>query len=287
MKYVKLASAVLTLALLGVADCAGPDIRSGGGAGFGGHPDGRAHSPVPDQAVQAVPQATPAQGSAPAQTKAAPTAPEKPSRGLGAAAIRGFVEYRGTCSRAPQRHFHNTTIMHSNNGERILLSPIMVAQVVSAWRKSMPDLQFTIEDAIIQGTKLFCGFPSPAHIRNRCFPIQRIRPVSRGPEKSTAPGFHLFGERRKDCRALESYNEPRMRATMGSSLVHAGRAKAVGAATSAGTGPSASAKRQTVAGKPSGALLTIPGGGPQPFPFGASPLVLVAMALKGLVPQFQ
>jgi predicted ester cyclase len=217
MKYVKLASAVLTLALLGMATARAQTSGTAGAPDSAATQAARAQS-VPDQAVQAVPQATPAQGSAPAQAKPAPTAPENHPVDW---APRQYVDLWNTGEFAPEHLnaiFNNTTIMHSNNGERILLSPIMVAQVVSAWRKSMPDLQFTIEDAIIQVDKVVLRVSFTGTYTKSLFPNTEDPASFARPRKIHSTGIFIFSVKDGKIGELwESYNEPRMRATMGSS----------------------------------------------------------------------
>ena len=50
--------------------------------------------------------------------------------------------------------FNNSVVMHVNQGARIFLDPVNVARTVTAWRASMPDLHFTIEDTIVEGDKV-------------------------------------------------------------------------------------------------------------------------------------
>jgi predicted ester cyclase len=211
---VKLASAIVTLALLGFA-AAGAQTPATAPAD--GSTSGQAANAAPAQAASAP--AAPAQTGTKAAPGQAATAPVENHPVDWAP--RQYIDLWNTGEIAPDHQnaiFNNTTIMYSNNGERILLTPIMVAQVVSAWRKSMPDLKFTIEDAIIQGDKVVLRVSFIGTYTKSLFPNTEDPASFPRPRKIHSTGIFIFTVKNEKIQELwESYNEPRMRAAMGSS----------------------------------------------------------------------
>jgi len=60
-------------------------------------------------------------------------------------------------------------IMH-NHGGRAHVGPAMLQRVISAWRKSMPDLTFTIDDTVVQGDKVVMRVTLRGTYKERLFP---------------------------------------------------------------------------------------------------------------------
>lgn len=60
-------------------------------------------------------------------------------------------------------------IMH-NHGGRAHVGPAMLQRVISAWRKSMPDLTFTIDDTVVQGDKVVMRVTLKGTYKERLFP---------------------------------------------------------------------------------------------------------------------
>jgi steroid delta-isomerase-like uncharacterized protein len=60
-------------------------------------------------------------------------------------------------------------IMH-NHGGRVLVGPDMLARVVANWRRSMPDLTFTIDDTVVQEDKVVLRVTLKGTYKERLFP---------------------------------------------------------------------------------------------------------------------
>ena len=60
-------------------------------------------------------------------------------------------------------------IMH-NHGGRVLVGPDMLARVVANWRRSMPDLTFTIDDTVVQVDKVVFRVTLRGTYKERLFP---------------------------------------------------------------------------------------------------------------------
>ena len=106
--------------------------------------------------------ASPPQTSAQAPASS-PSAGETP-----AALARKFVEVWNTGDMAAINSFPAFT-MH-NHGGRVVAGPEMLGRVVKAWRTSMPDLVFTIDDTVAQGDLVAMRLTIKGTYKERLFP---------------------------------------------------------------------------------------------------------------------
>jgi predicted ester cyclase len=136
-------------------------------------------------------------------------------------APRQYVEMWNTGDISPEYQntiFNNTVIMHSNNGDRLLLNAPRVAQVISTWRHSMPDLHFTIDDTIIQGNKVVLRTSFTGTYTKILFANTEDPAKFPAPRKIRDAEILIFSVRNGKIEEMwENYNETRMRGPMGSS----------------------------------------------------------------------
>ena len=118
------------------------------------------------------------------QTQTAPTTPagaQKPSNSEGkvpatasasvedaAALARKYIELWNTGDKAAINSFPDF-IMH-NHGGRAIVDHLMLERVVSNWRRSMPDLKFTIDDTVVQNDKAVLRVTLRGTYKERLFP---------------------------------------------------------------------------------------------------------------------
>jgi len=107
---------------------------------------------------------------------------------------------------------HAPVISH---GMRTPLKPDLLRTVINAWRKSMPDLTFKIEDVIIAGDKVVMRLSFSGSYKSRLFP-NTADPTSGFPRSvhSTEMIIFLMKEGRI-AQIWEEYDELRMRLAMG------------------------------------------------------------------------
>lgn len=80
-------------------------------------------------------------------------------------------------------------IMH-NHGGRVRVDPAMLGRVISNWRKSMPDLTFTIDDTVAQGDKVVMRVTLKGTYKERLFPESGDPPSP--PRLVRATGIFIF-----------------------------------------------------------------------------------------------
>jgi len=118
------------------------------------------------------------------QTQTAPTTSagaQKPSNSEGkvpatasasvedaAALARKYIELWNTGDKAAINSFPDF-IMH-NHGGRAIVDHLMLERVVSNWRRSMPDLKFTIDDTVVQNDKAVLRVTLRGTYKERLFP---------------------------------------------------------------------------------------------------------------------
>jgi len=141
---------------------------------------------------------------APAQTASTPSETAE-------ALARKYVDLWNSGDRAAISSFPQF-VMHPRAG-RVLVAPNMLARVVAAWRKSMPDLNFKIEDTIVQGDKVAMRLSFTGTYKDRLFPntAEPTNPprLVRGTEMLI---FELHG---RNLEVWEEYDELAMRVQMG------------------------------------------------------------------------
>jgi predicted ester cyclase len=252
MKYMKLASTILILALSGVGVARGQNSPA---------PSEQGSSPTqpaataPDQAAPAPGQMTQGANAASSNQAAAPSekAAATPESHPVDWAPRQYVEMWNTGDISPEHQnaiFNNTVIMHSNNGDRLVLNAPRVAQVISSWRRSMPDLHFTIDDTIIQGNKVVLRTSFTGTYTKILFANTEDPAKFPAPRKIHDGEILIFSVRNGKIEEMwENYNETRMRSPMGSSWCTAEQRKPL-APPAPTEAPSANSPPSTPDGKP-------------------------------------
>jgi predicted ester cyclase len=81
---------------------------------------------------------------------------------------RKYIEIWNTGDKAGIDSFPDF-IMH-NHGGRVRVGPGMLGRVISTWRKSMPDLTFTIDETVVQGNKVVMRVTLKGTYKERLFP---------------------------------------------------------------------------------------------------------------------
>ncbi len=164
----------------------------------------------------------PAQNPAPAQAAASTqtTAPAPAAETHDVDwAPRQYVELWNTGVPAPaaiSAVFNASAVMHAR-GQRLMLRPAMIASVITAWRKSMPDLHFTIEDTITQGSKVVLRLSFTGTYKAVLF-AETVNPDKfNPPSKIRGTETLIFDVKNgKIDEIWEEFNESLMRFLMGS-----------------------------------------------------------------------
>jgi steroid delta-isomerase-like uncharacterized protein len=104
-----------------------------------------------------------------------------------------------------------------SRGNRILLKFEMLRRVITAWRQSMPDLHFNIEDTIVEGDKVAMRVSFTGSYKERLF-AGTAAPASEIPRTVRATEMLMFQLKDgKISQVWEEYDELRMRIEMGGS----------------------------------------------------------------------
>lgn len=132
-------------------------------------------------------------------------------------APRGYVKLWNTGNFDQMPSLFSPPVAMVSHGNRVLLTPEMLRRVISAWRKSMPDLNFTIQDTIVEGDKVAMLLSFTGSYKERLFagtaaPSPEIPRTVRSTEMLM---FHLKDG--KINQIWEEYDEFRMRIEMGGS----------------------------------------------------------------------
>jgi predicted ester cyclase len=106
----------------------------------------------------------------------------------------------------------------TSHGPRVMVNPAMLMHVITAWRKSMPDLTFKIEDTVIQGDKVAMRLTLTATYKNVLFPFT-TQPAPNDPPRTIRAAEMLFFRLKdgKIAEIWEQYDELVMRQQMGGS----------------------------------------------------------------------
>lgn len=147
------------------------------------------------------------QKAAPASA-AASAAPAKTPEEL----ARQYVELWNTGDENAIKQFPGF-VMHAQ-GPRILVQAAILSRVIGAWRKSMPDLKFTIEDTVVQGDKVAMRLSFTGSYKERLFPSTGDPALNPRRVRSTEMLFFRI-EKGKIAEIWEEYNEMIMRLQMG------------------------------------------------------------------------
>src|SRR5215510_1704899 len=162
----------------------------------------------PETATQATPPLPSAQ--APKSAESTP-ATNQPSDSM----PRRYVELWNTGNFDQMESIFSPPVIMVSHGNRVLLTPEMLRRVVTTWRKSMPDLNFKIEDTIIEGDKVAMRLSFTGSYKQRLFagtaaPTPEIPRTIRATEMLM---FHLKDGKINEI--WEEYDELRMRIEMG------------------------------------------------------------------------
>ena len=79
----------------------------------------------------------------------------------------------------------------TSHGPRVLVNEAMLRRVISAWRQSMPDLTFKIEDTIIQGDRVAMRLSMKGTYKNIVFPFT-VQPGPDDPPRTVRAAEMLF-----------------------------------------------------------------------------------------------
>lgn len=106
----------------------------------------------------------------------------------------------------------------SSHGPRVMVDAGMLMRVITAWRKSMPDLAFKIEDTVIQGDKVAMRLSVTATYKSVLFPFT-VQPAPNDPPRTIRAAEMLFFRIKdgKIAEIWEQYDELVMRQQMGGS----------------------------------------------------------------------
>jgi predicted ester cyclase len=104
----------------------------------------------------------------------------------------------------------------NSHGHRVVMDQAMLHRVITAWRTSMPDLNFKIEDTIAQGDKLAMRLTLTGSYRAILFP-NTANPASNAPPANIhATEMLMFRlQDGKIQEVWEEYDELAMRSQMG------------------------------------------------------------------------
>lgn len=130
---------------------------------------------------------------------------------------RKYVDLWNTGDFDQFKPFFSPFFMNSH-GPRVMVDAGMLMRVVTAWRKSMPDLTFKIEDTVIQGDEVAMRLSVIATYKNVLFPFT-IQPASNDPPRTIRAAEMLFFRMKdgKIAEIWEQYDELVMRQQMGGS----------------------------------------------------------------------
>jgi predicted ester cyclase len=172
-----------------------------------------ASAAAPQTSPQAAPSPTTQTPAQPVKSAETPSAENQPADTM----PRRYVELWNTGNFDQMDSLFSAPVAMVSRGNRILLRPDMLKGVISAWRKSMPDLNFKIDDTIVQGDKVAMRLSFTGSYKERLFagtaaPTPEIPRTVRASEMLM---FHL--KNGKIDQIWEEYDEVRMRLEMGGS----------------------------------------------------------------------
>ncbi len=130
---------------------------------------------------------------------------------------RRYVELWNTGNFDQMESLFSPPVAMVSHGNRVLLTMEMLRRVITAWRKSMPDLNLKIEDTMVEGDKVAMRLSFTGSYKERLFagtasPTPEIPRTVRATEMLI---FHLKDG--KINQIWEEYDELRMRVEMGGS----------------------------------------------------------------------
>ncbi len=175
--------------------------------------DGGASMTTPQTPTQAAPSPatqTSAQPAKPAETVPAENQPPDTMP-------RRYIELWNTGNFDQMESIFSPPVAMISRGNRILLRLDMLKGVISAWRKSMPDLNFKIEDTIVEGDKVAMRLSFTGSYKERLF-AGTAAPTAEIPRTVRASEMLMFHLKNGKINQIwEEYDELRMRLEMGGS----------------------------------------------------------------------
>jgi len=130
---------------------------------------------------------------------------------------RRYVELWNTGNFDQMESIFSPPVIMVSHGNRVLLTPEMLRRVVTTWRKSMPDLNFKIEDTIIEGDKVAMRLSFTGSYKERLF-AGTAAPTPEVPRTVRATEMLMFHLKDGKINQIwEEYDEVRMRMLMGGS----------------------------------------------------------------------
>lgn len=150
-----------------------------------------------------------------AQTEAHPAPPASTPEKLSPEALaQKYVELWNTGNFDLIHSIFEFPAIMTSRGSRVPLDPGMLKRVISAWRKSMPDLNFKIQDTIVQGDKVAVRVAFTGSYRERLF-ANTADPKDL-PRSISATAMWVFEMRDGKIRQIwEEYDEIKMHYEMG------------------------------------------------------------------------
>jgi len=212
VKLAKLALAVLGLTMLGQSSVLAQDAAQA--------PSAADSQPKPPQTAtqpsghveEAVPTSPPASGPQANQ----PLANQPPENQPMDAMPRKYVEMWNTGDLSPVGTMFTHPVFITFHGQKKFLETGTLAKVIFSWRKSMPDLNFKIEDTIVQGDRVAMRLTFSGSYKERLF-ADTAAPEAM-PRKIHALEMLMFLIRDgKIAEIWDDYDELVMRLQMGAS----------------------------------------------------------------------
>jgi predicted ester cyclase len=172
---------------------------------------------LPNPALASSPQAAGQSSSTPSTSPATPpnqrVAPGQPE--AADAIPRKYVEYWNTGDIKVMESFFSPFYMISH-GHQVVVDERMLTRVVNAWRDSMPDLNFKIEDTIVQGNKVAMRLTFTGTYKKRLFPATGDPAKFDSPRRIRATEMLMFELKDGKIWSIgEEYDELAMRTQMG------------------------------------------------------------------------
>lgn len=171
-----------------------------------------APAPAPSQNATPAPPQAAAAGAAKAE--AIPPCPSLENQGADTAP-RKYVDVWNTGNFDQVECMLSPPTIIVTRGGRVLLRRDNLQKVVTAWRTSMPDLHFKIEDTIIQGDKVAMRLSFTGSYKERLF-SNTAKPSPDVPRTVRATEMLMFLLKDGKIKEIwEEYDEIRMRLEMG------------------------------------------------------------------------
>ncbi len=152
-----------------------------------------------------------------AQAQAAKSAEPVPAEKSSDTVTSRYVELWNTGNFDQMESLFSPPVAMVSRGNRVLLTLEMLKRVITAWRKSMPDLNFKIEDAISQSDMVAMRLSFTGSYKERLF-SGTATPTPENPRTVRATEMLMFHLKDGKINQIwEEYDENRMHLQMGGS----------------------------------------------------------------------